>query len=87
MMQDFLDEMRSHKELADLAICLEGWHQEAKRGALHNKSERQFISVVEWIAARTDHSLIERLAALSRLSERLSEGPIVGSIALLTGLK
>jgi hypothetical protein len=80
----FISELRSHECLAPSADELQSWVIDA-RNDWRNRNTINFLKAVEWIATRTDHSLVDRLTQLGRLSQ--FEGPVVVSMALFTGWK
>jgi len=80
----FISELRSHECLAQSADEFQSWVNTA-RNDWRNRHAINFLKAVEWIATRTDHSIVERLTQIGRLSQ--FEGPVVVSMALFTGWK
>jgi hypothetical protein len=80
----FVSECRSHECLAQSADEIQSWVTNARKD-WRNRHNINFLKAIEWIAARSDHSIVERLTQMGRLTQ--FEGPVVVSMALFTGWK
>jgi urocanate hydratase len=81
---DFLSELRTHECMAPAAAQIDAWIKDA-RNDWRNKHTQNFLKAVDWKAARTDHSIGERLDQMCRPTQ--FKGPVVMSISNFTGWK
>jgi hypothetical protein len=81
ILKTFGDELR-HNNCLDEAGAFDAWVKLAEND-IHNKHTQQFIKALEWIIVRTEHSLLERVEQMQRLTE--FEGPAVLGMRAYTG--
>jgi hypothetical protein len=80
----FVSELRAHECLAQSADEIQTWINDS-RNDWRNRHSINFLKAIEWIAARSDHSIVERLTQMGRLTQ--FEVPVIVSMALFTGWK
>jgi hypothetical protein len=68
---------------ADAAKAFEEMIKQVNNEAILNKNARNLLRGCEWIAARTDRSIIERLEKMIKLGE--FETPVVLGMRAFTG--
>jgi hypothetical protein len=81
ILKTFADELRSHECGAE-ADVFESWLKQAGND-IHNRHTKQFLKALEWIVSRTEHSLVERVDQMARLTE--FETPVVIGMRAFTG--
>jgi hypothetical protein len=69
---DFLSELRTHECMAPAAAQIDAWIKDA-RNDWRNKHTQNFLKAVDWKAARTDHSIGERLAWISMATDSAND--------------
>lgn len=80
-LEDFIAEMRAYDRLTEPAEVLEALVK--KWSVQGNRDTRALLRAMEWIASRTDHSLVERLEQMERLAK--IKTPVVMSMSAFTG--
>jgi hypothetical protein len=80
-LENFIAEMRTHDCLTEPAEVLEALVK--KSSVQGNRDTRALLRAMEWIASRTDRSLVERLEQMERLAK--IKTPVVMSMSAFTG--